>query len=333
MAEGGLILVEGPVLDRSDRVFADFYCRNWFADDPTNRWVPTIPCLREWPDCTFFDVVSEISFERDLSQSPAVRQSGSTATLTSNVRKLLRPGGVQAARRKLQKWVGWQQDRATHAASDALDRYIVVAWATSASERLGRHVNAKAMAPLVTGPGMTSEAGAGYCEGTTHFHRAQPWHRMRHDVTIKVECASLGTQPAFVMVLGNGSIHRGITVYFDRGWLTMTPQGSLPGSRIVWASFLAVLYRGEAELPAGEPDTLRDQGWTIPRETYPFAVINEAHDAKTLELGSQMRRPDARELQLLEAGLRALPAFIEKQRTTEVVVEELTAPVAEARSA
>ena len=107
----------------------------------------------------------------------------------------------------------------------------------------------------------------------------------------------------------------------------MTLQGSLPGNTIAWASFLAVFYRGEAELPAGEASTLSEQGWTGSTETYPFAVFNEGHAEKTRELGNRVRRPTALELQLLEACLRVLPAFIEKHSTTEPAVEDVTVQV------
>jgi len=75
------------------------------------------------------------------------------------------------------------------------------------------------------------------------------------------------------MILGDGSIQRGMAIYFDRGWLTMTLQGSLPGPRIAWASFLGVFYRGEADLPAGEASFLSKQGWTGSTETYPSVSI------------------------------------------------------------
>lgn len=325
MAEGALMLVEGPVFDGSERVSANFYCRDWFAEDPTNWWVPTIPCLREWLDCTFFDVVTEISFERDLSPAQDGSESASAPTAMRRLRKLARP-----ARRMLGRLLrsGFGRDRAATAIPESQDRYIVVARATDVSERLARQVDGRGLAPLLTTAGMTRDAIAGFCEAATRFHGAQPWLGVRQDVTIKVECASLGAEPAFVMVLGNGSAQRGMAIYFDRGWLTMTLQGSLPGNRITWASFLAVFYRGEAELPAGEAGTLSDQGWTGPKETYPFAVFNEAHGARTRERGNRLRRPSALELQVLEACLRVLPAFIEKHSTTEPAVEDVTVPVA-----
>jgi tRNA (mo5U34)-methyltransferase len=39
--------------------FARFYYRNAFAWDTSNWWVPTVPCLRQWIECSFFDIESD----------------------------------------------------------------------------------------------------------------------------------------------------------------------------------------------------------------------------------------------------------------------------------
>jgi len=72
MVEGGLILVEGPVLDASERVFADFYCTKWLYEDPTNWWVPTIPCLREWLDARSSTRSAKSALTRICRSRPAL---------------------------------------------------------------------------------------------------------------------------------------------------------------------------------------------------------------------------------------------------------------------
>jgi tRNA (mo5U34)-methyltransferase len=94
MSEGGLMIVEGPALE-SERVFATFSARTWFAEDPTNWWVPTVPCLHEWLDCTFFDVVTEFSGNRDISGVPAAAPSPAPAGV-GGLRGLL--GAIRRAR-------------------------------------------------------------------------------------------------------------------------------------------------------------------------------------------------------------------------------------------
>ena len=58
-ATGGVLIVEGPVIDNANDCFATFFYRDLFADDVSNWWVPTRRCLREWIECSYFDVVSE----------------------------------------------------------------------------------------------------------------------------------------------------------------------------------------------------------------------------------------------------------------------------------
>lgn len=55
---GAVILAEGEVI-RSDRSFAEFYYHQDYARSPSNWWVPSIPCVREWLECNFFEVEKE----------------------------------------------------------------------------------------------------------------------------------------------------------------------------------------------------------------------------------------------------------------------------------
>ncbi len=58
MKEGAIMIVSGMVTD-APGVFAKFYYREHFAEDPTNWWVPTVPCLRQWVECSFFEILSQ----------------------------------------------------------------------------------------------------------------------------------------------------------------------------------------------------------------------------------------------------------------------------------
>jgi len=59
MKPGGIIVVEGEVsLDRV-RCSAEFFYKGLHSNDPSNWWVPTIRCLHEWIESSYFDVVEE----------------------------------------------------------------------------------------------------------------------------------------------------------------------------------------------------------------------------------------------------------------------------------
>lgn len=58
MKEGGILIVEGPAIDNLENAYATFHYRHWFSGDPSNWWTPTIRCLREWIECSFFDIIA-----------------------------------------------------------------------------------------------------------------------------------------------------------------------------------------------------------------------------------------------------------------------------------
>lgn len=57
---GGLIVVEGTVIHGESAPVAEFFYRQRVLEkDLSNWWVPSIPCLREWVESSFFEIVSE----------------------------------------------------------------------------------------------------------------------------------------------------------------------------------------------------------------------------------------------------------------------------------
>jgi hypothetical protein len=55
MKEGAVLLVEGAVID-SEESYARFYYRESYFGDHSNWWVPTVACLRQWVECSFFEI-------------------------------------------------------------------------------------------------------------------------------------------------------------------------------------------------------------------------------------------------------------------------------------
>lgn len=53
---GGLLLVEGEVINDQRDCYARFHYRQHHRQDPSNWWVPTIACLRSWIECSFFEI-------------------------------------------------------------------------------------------------------------------------------------------------------------------------------------------------------------------------------------------------------------------------------------
>jgi tRNA (mo5U34)-methyltransferase len=55
--DGGTLIVEGPVIEGSREPFARFFYHDVLAEDRSNWWVPTLSCLLEWIECSYFEVV------------------------------------------------------------------------------------------------------------------------------------------------------------------------------------------------------------------------------------------------------------------------------------
>lgn len=60
MKTGATIIVEGVAITNEPKCFAEYYYGERFIpDDPTCWWVPTVPCLKQWVEGSFFKVLSE----------------------------------------------------------------------------------------------------------------------------------------------------------------------------------------------------------------------------------------------------------------------------------
>jgi len=58
LKDGGTILVEGAILE-DPGCFARFYYKDLFCGDRSNWWVPTVDCLKQWVECSFFKIERE----------------------------------------------------------------------------------------------------------------------------------------------------------------------------------------------------------------------------------------------------------------------------------
>ena len=59
LARGGTMIVEGPVVLGVSDASARFFYHELLGDDPTNWWVPSVPCLRQWIECSYLERLTE----------------------------------------------------------------------------------------------------------------------------------------------------------------------------------------------------------------------------------------------------------------------------------
>ena len=65
MKPGGILVVEGEVLDNDRDSFARFFYRQPHVGDRSTWWVPTVACLREWVECNYFEIQNAYNVARD----------------------------------------------------------------------------------------------------------------------------------------------------------------------------------------------------------------------------------------------------------------------------
>jgi tRNA (mo5U34)-methyltransferase len=71
MRPGAVLVVEGEVLDDHRASYARFCYRRHHGNDQSNWWVPTVACLREWVECSCFEIQSLYNVARDpITASP-----------------------------------------------------------------------------------------------------------------------------------------------------------------------------------------------------------------------------------------------------------------------
>jgi tRNA (mo5U34)-methyltransferase len=123
--DGGSIVVEGAIVDGPQEASARFYYHELLGEDASNRWVPTLPCLRQWVECSFFEIISEhgpaYPSSRAMTLFPG-REPGFGSTASNPLNAMGRQGSsetiarycvtARAIRRKDSKYVLPDEDLA-----------------------------------------------------------------------------------------------------------------------------------------------------------------------------------------------------------------------------
>jgi len=83
MKNGGRIIVEGPIFDDDKHCYSTFHYRDVLRDDKSNWCVPTRRCLKEWIECSFFNV-EQVYEEAGKASSILSRLKDGTRVLIGN---------------------------------------------------------------------------------------------------------------------------------------------------------------------------------------------------------------------------------------------------------
>jgi tRNA (mo5U34)-methyltransferase len=59
MKEGGHIVIEGPIYPDAELSYSSFHYHDLYLGDRSNWNVPSLRCLRDWVECSFFEIKAE----------------------------------------------------------------------------------------------------------------------------------------------------------------------------------------------------------------------------------------------------------------------------------
>jgi tRNA (mo5U34)-methyltransferase len=88
--EGGTVIVEGPVIAGPPEAFARYYYHDILSQDCSNWWAPTLSCLLEWIECSYFEVVRVSKPNAQEVRPIAARDARGTPVATGRKETIVR---------------------------------------------------------------------------------------------------------------------------------------------------------------------------------------------------------------------------------------------------
>ncbi len=183
---------------------------------------------------------------------------------------------------------------------------------------LSRHICGEPLKGLLDVPGMTPERAASFFDAAAEFFEQRPWRRVGLESALKVECDATPGGPWYAVVMGQSGMTYGLALYDDLAVLLR--QWRAPGSdeenaRDVVAT--TVTFGDPWETSVADVDAAEAHGWRVARPDAFPAVFRK-------ECGLSMRPPTPRELELLEACLRAVPGHVRGRPQDDPTPETVT---------
>lgn len=157
------------------------------------------------------------------------------------------------------------------------------------------------MAALIDVPGVTLDHVAGFFDAAAHFYRCQPWRLTSHDRPIRIQCNRFRNNTWYAVVLGQSGLTCGLIMYEDFQLLEAMLDDVAEAERR--QSGLSMMFGEAFDIAVRDLDAAEKHGWPIAAaEAYPLIL--------RVNPGMSMRPPLHWELELTEACLRTIPAFL-----------------------
>jgi hypothetical protein len=164
---------------------------------------------------------------------------------------------------------------------------------------------------LLEVPGLTPQRVGAFFAAAADFYRAAPWKSLPTELAVRIEYPDDPAGPRYGVVMGQSGMTYGLALYNDYTLLRrMWDEELSEAEQIAETEALSVTYGDESELPEGDLEAARRHNWPVAGpQAFPTVYVKEK--------GMTMRPPDAAELGVLEACLRALPGFVKGPRTPQ----------------
>ena len=155
-------------------------------------------------------------------------------------------------------------------------------------------------------PGVTIDRLRAFADAAACFYRAAPWEHLQNDDLIVIQAPKLPRALSRLVVMGNAGLHYGLAFFESRAAFERMAYGSGDIEDRAPAQAWALYFGAFDELPFGDADAWEQHDLPVAGpDAYP-------HPVRVSGIGD-VRAPNAVELNLLEALLRALAATTEDQ--------------------
>jgi tetratricopeptide (TPR) repeat protein len=188
-------------------------------------------------------------------------------------------------------------------------------------DMLGRF-GAEPQAGLLDTPGVApAQVEAAYA-AAAGFYRAAPWKKLAYESALEIACNRFPGGPWYAVIMGQASMTFGLSIYDDLRLLRLLLRGRLSdhesGRRTVATT---LVFGTDAELPLPDLEAAERHGWEVagPR-AYPWIFRKQADE--------DPHPPEAWQIELLDAALRAIPEFVSRRRQADGTREDLVVTTA-----
>lgn len=187
---------------------------------------------------------------------------------------------------------------------------LIESLAEMLAENFGYSPKEQSLPCLLHIPGMTAARAEAFYKTADAFYRAAPWQYITDEHYLEISSSGFAQSPWYVIVLGNAGLEFGMSLHESleayKAYYNAAVTGSLKQAGVCAVS-----------LAFSTPDYLSfDDLDAIDAHNWPIANPNAYPHAFVFESGVEpcVRSPSSTQLEVIEACMDALPAFLKKNR-------------------